>query len=87
MHEESVTWLRSLGVDDADEVADALEACAKDAERIDAIEHLLFEHKWNGVIDSGSRTHWNLVGNWRHVVQGMEGKDFRTAIDAIKEKK
>jgi myosin heavy subunit len=53
----------------------------RDAERLDLIAQL-FEHKWNGVIDSGSRTDWSLVGPYRHVVAKMEGKTFREAIDA-----
>lgn len=54
----------------------------KDAARIDAIERHLFSHRWNGVIDSGSRTCWDLVGSWRHVTKNMVGNTFREAIDA-----
>jgi len=53
----------------------------RDAKRLDLMAQQLFEHKWNGVIDSGSRTHWSLVGPYRHVVAKMEGKTFRKAID------
>jgi len=59
-----------------------VKALRVDAERLDLMAQQLFEHKWNGVIDSSSRTHWSLVGPYRHVVAKMEGKTFREAIDA-----
>ena len=66
----------------AAELEAEVRALRADAERLDLMAQQLFEHKWNGVIDSGSRTHWSLVGPYRHVVAKMEGKTFREAIDA-----
>lgn len=54
----------------------------KDAERLDWIEKRLFDKHWNGVIDSGSKTHWRIGEGYRHVMREMIGHTFRTAIDA-----
>lgn len=60
----------------------AIEALVRDAERIDFIQRYLFGHKWNGVIDSGSRTNWDIWSGYRHITTTMVGNTFREAIDA-----
>lgn len=56
-----------------------------DAQRLDWLERKLFDKRWNGVLDSGSRTDWTIQRGYRHVVQQMEGRTFREAVDtAIK---
>ena len=58
----------------------------KQTERLHAIRFAMFESHWNGVIDSGSRTHWRVTSDYRHFVQQMEGYGFGEAIDtAIKQ--
>lgn len=57
-------------------------ADARDAARLDWIERHLFERKWNGVIDSGSRFDWSIRGDYRHTTQAMQGETFSAAIDA-----
>lgn len=53
-----------------------------DAQRLDWLARNLFEYKWNGVIDSGSRTNWFVRGDYRHTMQKMNGTTLREAIDA-----
>ena len=55
-----------------------------DAERLEWIESKLFGHKWNGVIDSGSRVNWSIAADFRHTTQRMVGNTFRDAIDAAR---
>lgn len=55
---------------------------AREEARLEWIERKLFEHKWNGVIDSGSRTDWYIRGDYRHTTQKIVGHEFRDAIDA-----
>lgn len=62
-----------------------LDALIADAARLDALEFHLFQHQWNGVVWSASKTHWRLAGNYRHTMQHMVGETFREAIDAMKE--
>lgn len=58
-----------------------------DAERWVWLEHALFVRRWNGVIDSGSRTDWTIAPDWRHVTAKMVGDDFRAAIDTARKAK
>ena len=58
-----------------------------DSERLNRVCELFFYSSWNGVIDSGSRTSWHIVGPYRHTLAKMEGKDFRKAIDKAWETK
>lgn len=57
-------------------------ALHQDAERIDALERLLFECKLNGVIGGGAKLNWHLRGGYRNAVVRFEGQTFRAAIDA-----
>ena len=57
-------------------------AALDDAERLGWLEKHVFVHKWNGVIDSGSRTSWSVAGDYRHKTHHMNGTKFRDAIDA-----
>jgi len=61
-----------------------------DKERLEWIETYLFEKRWNAVIDSGSRTDWNVWGGHRNITRYMVGNTFLEAIDnaakAIEEK-
>lgn len=66
--------------------ATARREALKDAVRLDAIHRAMFQSEWNGVIDSGNKTHWRVTSDYRHFVQNMEGVDFRQAIDAAIEK-
>jgi hypothetical protein len=52
-----------------------------DADRLEWLEHRLFEKRWNGVIDGGSRTDWNVWSGHRHTTRDMVGTTFRDAID------
>lgn len=60
---------------------DALKA---DAERLDLLESTFFAKRWNGVLDSGSRTTWCIVPGYQHSTHSMVGHTFRAAIDAMK---
>jgi hypothetical protein len=65
--------------------ADAeIERLRLDAERLDFLEHKLFGKKWNGVIDSGSKTYWQIWSGYQHITQAMVGHTFRQAIDAAR---
>lgn len=55
---------------------------AKDAERLDWLASQLFGSRWNGVIDSGSQTHWGVAPDIRHKAHHMIGNTFRDALDA-----
>jgi hypothetical protein len=55
-----------------------------DAERLDFLEHKLFGKKWNGVIDSGSKTYWQIWSGYLHITHAMVGHTFRQAIDAAR---
>ena len=55
-----------------------------DAERLDFLEHKLFGKKWNGVIDSGSKTYWQIWSGYQHITHAMVGHTFRQAIDAAR---
>ncbi|MCE2724491.1 MAG: hypothetical protein LW865_14620 [Betaproteobacteria bacterium] len=62
-----------------------LAAAKKDTERLDTLQSLLFACRWNGVIGADCKWHWEVVGQWRHIVWRMVSKkqgDFRAAIDA-----
>ena len=63
------------------EQAAQIESLEKDAARLDWFERM-FVHSWNGVIGTGSLTHWVLAGDYRHQVAKMQGRLFRAAIDA-----
>ena len=54
----------------------------KQTQRLNAIRFAMFQSHWNGVIDSGSRTHWRVTSDYRHFTQKMEGDGFGEAIDA-----
>lgn len=63
----------------------ALEAAPQecpDAKRLDWLENNVFTSRWNGVIDSGSRTQWGVAPDYRHKTHSMCGNTFRAAIDA-----
>lgn len=49
-----------------------------------ALLESLFERKWNGVVDAGSRFTWTLRGDWRHSICQMQGETFADAIDSVK---
>ena len=71
---------------DAEQMEQKLRAdlaqCRVDAERLAWLERHLFEQKWNGVIDGGSRVDWHIRGDFRHTTRRMVGNTFRDAIDA-----
>ena len=71
---------------DAEQMEQKLRAdlaqCRVDAERLAWLERHLFERKWNGVIDGGSRVDWYIRGDFRHTTRRMVGNTFRDAIDA-----
>ena len=46
------------------------------------IEKNLFVSRWNGVIDSGAKTTWQIAPEGRHTVAKMVGHTFSEAIDA-----
>ena len=50
--------------------------------RLAWIEQKLFVSRWNGVIDSGAQTTWQIAPDWRHTVAKMVGHKFGEAIDA-----
>lgn len=50
--------------------------------RLAWIEQKLFVSRWNGVVDSGSQTTWQIAPDWRHTVAKMVGHKFGDAIDA-----
>lgn len=64
-----------------------LEDARRDAERLEWVGMSLFESSWNGVIDSGSKTHWRVRGDHRHTAQRMVGESFAAAIDAARNQK
>lgn len=65
---------------------DRLAEVEKDAARLNWIQRHLFGHKWNGVIDSGSQTRWDIWVGYRHITATMIGNTFGEAIDnAMKE--
>lgn len=66
----------------AQPVQPTIEAVQGDAERMDWMARHFFTHRWNGVIDSGSQTHWGVAGDFRHTAHHMVGNTFREAIDA-----
>jgi len=76
-----ITWLRSLGVDDADKAADALEAYAKDAERYREIRDMLW-----GITLTENRQNWDLRISLRTKVDTVE-EAVNAAIAASREKK
>lgn len=60
------------------------EKAEADAARIDWLEGALFDKRWNGVIDSGSRNYWRIHSGHRHATANMQGTTFRAAIDAAR---
>jgi len=66
--------------------ATQIEALKADAKRLDLLESTFFAKRWNGVIDSGSRTTWCIVPGHQHSTHLMVGHTFRAAIDAMKGK-
>ncbi|MFN6170248.1 MAG: hypothetical protein ACK51V_01195 [bacterium] len=71
--------------DELDRLTAELAAAKKDTERLDTLQSLLFACRWNGVIGADCKWHWEVVGQWRHIVWRMVSKkqgDFRAAIDA-----
>ena len=79
------TWMKANApsgwIDDLRIERDALKA---DAKRLDLLESTFFAKRWNGVIDSGSRTTWYIVPGYQHSTNQMVGHTFRAAIDAMK---
>ena len=69
-------------LDERDRLAAEVEALRADAERLNWLDGAIFVHRWNGVIDSGSRVNWSVAGDYRHTCNNMVGNDFRAAIDA-----
>ena len=68
--------------DRIEQLESELESHKSDSTRLDWIEKELFQSHWNGVVDSGSKTHWRIAEYYRHTVAKMEGATFRKAIDA-----
>ena len=66
---------------DLDALRVRLAEVEKDAARLNWIQRHLFVHKWNGVIDSGSQTRWDIWGGYRHITATMIGNTFGEAID------
>ena len=63
-----------------------LDAAELDSKRLEWIKAQFFTSHWNGVVDSGSRTTWQVAGYYRHAAlkmttNGLE-PDFRAGIDA-----
>lgn len=50
--------------------------------RLNWIRRNLFGHKWNGLVDSGSQTKWDIWSGYRHETAKMIGNTFQDAIDA-----
>jgi hypothetical protein len=59
-----------------------LERIAALTAQLEWIEQKLFVSRWNGVIDSGAQTTWQIAPDWRHTVAKMVGHKFGEAIDA-----
>lgn len=76
-------WKPPLGKAPDFNLIDSLRA---DAERLNWLQRNLFGHRWNGVMDSGSRTSWEIWSGYRHVTANMIGDTFRAAIDAARAK-
>ena len=68
-----------------DRLRNEVEALRADAERLDWVERMFFERKWDGTI--GRECDWYLVGSYRHVANRMKGNSFREAIDAARKEK
>jgi len=72
------------------EVVRADYATRRAVERIAELERrwqwveALFDGKWNGTI--GRPKDWNLRGDWRHIVQPLNGNTLAEAIDAARAK-
>ena len=62
--------------------APLLERIAALTAQLEWIEQKLFVSRWNGVIDSGAQTTWQIAPDWRHTVAKMVGHKFGEAIDA-----
>ena len=73
-------------VDECMALRSEVQALKADAERLDLLESTFFAKRWNGVIDSGSRTTWYIVPGYQHSTNQMVGHTFRAAIDAMKGK-
>ena len=69
-------------LDERDRLAAEVESLRADAGRLNWLDGAIFVHRWNGVIDSGSRVNWSVAGDYRHTCNNMVGNDFRAAIDA-----
>ena len=67
---------------DLDALRTRLAEVERDALRLNWIQRHLFGHKWNGVIDSGSQTRWDIWSGYRHITATMIGNTFSEAIDA-----
>lgn len=64
-----------------------LEEVRKDAERLEWVSVNLMSSKWNGIVDSGSKTQWFIRGDYRYTMQQLIGHDLRSAIDAARQQK
>jgi len=70
-------------VDECMALRSEVQALKADAERLDLLESTFFAKRWNGVLDSGSRTTWCIVPGYQHSTHSMVGHTFRAAIDAL----
>ena len=68
------------------ELLSKLAVAELDSKRLEWIKAQFFTSHWNGVVDSGSRTTWQVAGNYRHTAFKMTTSDFepdfRAAITA-----
>jgi len=55
-----------------------------DYECLQWLEDHFFTRKWDGTL--GRASYWELVGNWRHIIQKLEGPDLATAISNLVKK-
>ena len=77
----NATYIAAASPDVVLALIDRLAEVEKDAARLNWIQRHLFVHKWNGVIDSGSQTRWDIWGGYRHITATMIGNTFGEAID------
>ncbi len=87
MHKFGIITFNRWAIDGAAmllQQAEQIEALKADAERLDLLESTFFAKRWNGVLDSGSRTTWCIVPGYQHSTHSMVGHTFRAAIDAMR---
>lgn len=71
-HEEAEVRAEAHGI---------VDELARDAERYRWVARL-FERKWNGVVGAGSSYRYELIGDWRHIVNRLDGETIDAAIDS-----